>query len=195
MTNLTVVTPPAEAAVPISKAKAFLRIGHDGEDEFIADLVSRATARVEHASGLALVMRTLRVEWSCWPPDLGGRGVRLPVGPVSALHVVNLVEIDENDERVVSDETARFRLEGGKLALRPWSMVPGVPPGGFIEVEFDAGFGTSGDVPADLVEAVLRTAAAAYAARSPGSFDFAADEGDLPPDVVAILDRRRGVRL
>lgn len=195
MTNLTVILPPAELAVPVSKAKAFLRIGHAGEDELVADLIARATARVEQAAGLALVTRVLQAEWSRWPPDLGGRGARLPVGPVRALQAVRLVDEDENGERAVSDETARFRLDCGRLALRPWSMVPGVPRGGAIEVEFVAGFGGAGDVPADLVEAVLRTVAAAYGARSPRSFDFAEDEGDLPPDVMAILDRRRGVRL
>ena len=54
MTNLTVIAPPAETAVPVSKAKAFLRIGHEGEDELVADLIARATARVEQAAGLAL---------------------------------------------------------------------------------------------------------------------------------------------
>lgn len=191
MTNLTVISPPAEAAVSVSKAKAFLRIGHAGEDELVADLIARATARVEQTAGLALVTRTLRAEWSRWPPDLGGRGARLPVGPVRVLQAMRIYD----EERAASDETARFSLDCGRLALRPWSMVPGVPPGGSVEVEFEAGFGGAGDVPADLVEAVLRTAAAAYAGRSPGSFDFAEDEGDLPSDVVAILDRRRGVRL
>ena len=191
MTNLTVITPPAEAAVPVSKAKALLRIGHEGEDELVADLITLATARVEQAAGLALVTRTLLAEWSRWSPDLGGRGARLPVGPVRALQAVRIYD----EDRAASDEPVRCRLDCGRLALRPGSMVPGVPPGGAVEVEFEAGFGGAGDVPADLVEAVLRTAAAAYAARSPSSFEFAQDEGDLPPDVMAILDRRREVRL
>ncbi|MEM8616222.1 MAG: phage head-tail connector protein [Pseudomonadota bacterium] len=196
MTNLTVLTPPAEAAVPVSKAKAFLRIGHDGEDDLVSDLIDQATARVEQASGLALVSRVLQVEWLHWPPDIGGRGARLPVGPVRALQAVRVYD----EQRTVSDETARFRLvsfplEGGRLALQPWSMVPGIEPGGAAQVVFEAGFGGAGDVPADLVEAVLLTAAARYGARSPGAFDFEGGEDGLPADVQAILNRRRGIRL
>jgi uncharacterized phiE125 gp8 family phage protein len=47
MTNLTVISPPAGEAVSLSQAKAFLRIGHDGEDALVSDLIGQATVRVE----------------------------------------------------------------------------------------------------------------------------------------------------
>jgi uncharacterized phiE125 gp8 family phage protein len=190
MTNLTVISPPAGEAVSLSQAKAFLRIGHDGEDALVSDLIGQAAARVEQVGGLALITRTLQAVWSRWPPDLNGRGARLPIGPVRALQAVNL--IDENG--AVSDETARFRLDCGRLSLRPWSMVPGIPPGGQVEIVFEAGFGLAGDVPNDLIEAVLLTLQETYERRDT-ALRRVRDEGPLPERAEAILQSRRGVRL
>ena len=40
MSNLTVITPPAGAALSLAAAKEYLRIGHDGEDGLVAALIS-----------------------------------------------------------------------------------------------------------------------------------------------------------
>lgn len=190
MTKLTVISPPEGEAVSLVSAKAFLRVGHGGEDGLMADLISQATARVEQASGLALRLRTLRVEWSTWPAALGGRGAVLPVGPVTALNSVTVFDGDG----AASDHTGRFRLECGRLALRAWSMVPAVPMGGRVEVEFEAGFGGVDDVPPDLAQAVLLTLRETYFAGDAGR-RVTRGGGPLPDPVEAILSARRGVRL
>ena len=42
--TLTVISPPGEAALSLAQAKAFLLVGHEGEDVLVADLVAAATA-------------------------------------------------------------------------------------------------------------------------------------------------------
>ena len=190
MTNLTVISPPGAEPVSLASAKAFLRIGHEGEDGLVADLIASARARVEQASGLALVSRHVQASWARWPAGIAGRGVRLPIGPVTALVSVRVVDADGAAE----DHTGRFRLECGRACLRPWSMVPAVPDGGRIEIVFEAGFGDAAAVPEDLREAVLLTARETYEARDLGA-RRTRDEGPLPERAEAILQARRGVRL
>jgi len=189
MTDLTVLTPPAGEALSLVQAKAYLRLGHAGEDGLVTDLIQGANARLEQASGLALVTRALRRTASHWPGGIAGRGARLRPGPVTTLVAVRTV--DAND--VVTDHTGRFRLECGRMCLRAWSMVPAVPIGGRVEIDFEAGFGAPGAVPEDLVLAVKRLVADAYSQRGlPGS---RASADGLPEDVEAILDARRGARI
>lgn len=174
----------------LAAAKDFLRIGHEGEDELVARLLQSARARIEQAAGLALVEQTLRVEWLAWPTALAGRGALLPRRPVIALIAVEGVDA----AGVRTDVTDRFRIDCGRLGLRPWSLLPTIETGGSVEVAYQAGYGAASEVPEDLQEAVLRLTGVLYAARSPGAFDLSSS-GALPDEVAAILEARREVRL
>lgn len=184
MTELTVISPPAEEPVSLAAAKAFLRVGHDGEDALISDLIASGRARIEQESGIALVQQTLRVTWTRWSSTLAGRGVRLPRRPVRALVAVHIMEADET----LTDQTERFRLDCGRLMLRPWSQCPPLTPGAKAHISFEAGYGTAEEVPDDLKEACLRLTSALYANRS-GAL------AALPDTVQTILSARREVRL
>jgi len=190
MTKLTVITPPAEAPVTLAAAKDFLRIGHDGEDALVLRLIESAQARIEQAAGLALIVQTLRLDWPAWPATLAGRGVLLPRRPARAL--VSVVCVSATGDP--ADQTDRFRLDCGRLGLRPWSRPPAIENGGRVEVTYQAGYGAASDVPEDLQEALLRLAGSLYSARAPGAFDLSAG-GALPEEVRAILQARREVRL
>lgn len=156
--SLTVITPPAELPVSLLAAKAYLQIGHEGEDAFVGELLGSATAQLERASGLALVVRRLKRVLTAWPNTVRARGFILRPLPVSGLVAVDVV-----DEQGVSEPvTSRFQLVAGRLALRPWSVAPPVPPGGRIEITFDAGFGAAADVPEDLTLAIRMLALDAY---------------------------------
>lgn len=190
MTQLTVITPPAEEPVTLAAAKDFLRIGHDGEDELVTRLIESARARIEQEAGLALVTQTLRVDWFAWPSTLAGRGVLLPRRPVTSVILVETVSAD--DDR--TDQTNRFRLDCGRLGLRPWSQAPIIGTDGFVEVTFEAGFGVADDVPGDLQEALLRLVGILYNARGPSGVETERI-GEFPETVRAILEARREVRL
>ena len=190
MTKLTVITPPAEEPVSLASAKAFLRIGHDGEDPLIAELIASARARIEQESGLALVKQGFRQAWFRWPASLGGRGVFLPRRPVTPL--VSVLVMDAAD--TFTDYTDRFRLDCGRLMLRPWSRAPGILTDGSAQITFEAGFGAAADVPEDLQEACLRLVSALYAARRTEA-GVRSSTGGLPDQVQSILNARREVRL
>ncbi|KCZ89568.1 head-tail connector protein [Hyphomonas jannaschiana] len=182
MSNLTVITPPAEEALSLGAAKEYLRIGHDGEDGLVAALIPAARARLEIVGGFALVTQTLKRGWDCWPPGVTRHGVRLLPGPASALVAVEIIGLEGGTETV----TTRFVLEDGRLKLKPFVPLPGIPLGGRVEVTFVAGYGAAADVPADLVQALKRLVLVAYQ-RGEGA--------DLPEDVAAILNTRTEVRL
>lgn len=184
----TVVTPPGEPPVTLAEAKAFLRIGHDGEDSLVDSLVAAAIARVESEAGLALVSRTLRRDFLAWPATLSGRGYPLRPKPAIALQSVVIADPAAGP----SDVTARFQLNCGRLVLRPWTFLPPLGPEAGVQVTWQAGYGSAADVPDDLKQAVLMVAADAYTrGRVPGA---AAGEA-LPETVSAILGRRREIRL
>lgn len=190
MTYLTVITPPAEAPLSLVAAKAFLRIGGDGEDALVADLLQSARLRLQQVAGLALVTQTVRVTWPAWPLRIRGRGVRFPIRPVQQLVSVRAVDVDGVDRPY----TDRFQLLCERVCMRPGSALPLIPVGGRVEIDVEAGFGAAAAVPEDLREALLRLMAAMYATRTPGAFEFAS-KGGLPADVQAILDARKEVRL
>jgi uncharacterized phiE125 gp8 family phage protein len=181
--TLTVLTPPDEEPVSLSKAKSYLRIGHDGEDELVTSLIAGARAALETQAGLCLVRRTLRWSFAVWPRDLMVRsGVRLPAGPVS-----ELVSVRSVVGEVETDLTSRFALDGQRLCLRQGSWLPAIEAGARVEVDFVAGFGGAADVPEDLSLALLVMADATYRR---GSNDVLVSEA-----AEAIIAARREVRL
>lgn len=189
MTQLTVLSPPAEAPVSLEAVKAFLRIGDARDDDLISNLLQSARERLEHVAGLALVTQTLRVTWRSWPAAIQGRGARLPIGPARQLDGVRLVDAEAR----ATDYSDHFQLACGRICLRPWSRLPRVPTGGQIEIDLQAGFGSASQVPEDLREALLHLIGAVYSAHARGNFDLTTDA--LPAAVQAILDARKEVRL
>lgn len=181
MSDLTVITPPAGEPVSLHAVKEFLRLGTDAEDGLVAGLIASARAQIEAASGLALVSRTLRRTWARWPWAIVAGGVRLRPGPAGTL--VSIVRVEAAGE---SESFApRFEMAGGKLRLKAGQDLPGILPGGRMEVTFEAGFGAQGEVPEDLQHAVKLYVQAAYLRGSERPLS------GVPEDVQAILDARR----
>lgn len=181
MSELTVITPPAGEALSLQAAKDMLRLGTDAEDALVAQLIASGRAQIEAASGLALVSRTLRRTWARWPQSVAHGGVALRPGPVAGL--ASVVRFDGLDAE--ENISARFEVARGKLRLRAGRALPGIAPGGRVEVTFQAGFGAPEAVPEDLVHALKLFAQAAYlrgSERPPAG---------IPEEVQRILDARR----
>lgn len=181
MTDLTVIVPPAGEALSLDAAREFLRLGTQYEDALVARLAASARAQLEAASGLALVSRTVRRTWGCWPRRLAQGGMALRPGPVAALVSV----IRRDGAGVEDDVTARFEIAHGKLRLRAGQVLPGIAVGGSVSVTFVAGFGGLEDVPEDLVHALKLWVQAMYLRGSERPVT------GMPEEVARILDARR----
>ncbi len=189
--TVSTLAPPAAEPVSVADAKAYLRIGNDAEDDLVAGLVAAARARIEAATGLALVHRTVRVKldrWTCGTVET--RRVELPVRPAASLVSVKVFDA-AGEAQTVTDRFAVEAGHGGKLVWVaggfPW---PRQRVGG-IEIDYVAGFGAEGaDVPAGLALAVKRLAAHGYHARDAGLL-----QDRLPEDVAGLVSPWRRVRL
>jgi len=180
--TLTVISPPGEEALALAEAKTWLRIGHDGEDQLVSDLIASARSRLEEAAGLALVTRTLRRTLQCWPAGFPANGLRLRPTPVASLVSVTLIDTDD----VPTDVTSHFETVRGKLRVKQTSWSPPIPFGAIVEVDFEAGFGDAADVPEDLVQALKAILLEMYRRSSDAS---------IPESAQAIIAARREVLL
>ena len=186
--TLTVITPPAAPPVSRADVKDHLRIGHDGEDGLVDRLINEATAWLETSSDMALIERRLKRTITDWSPRLSGRGWVLHPSPAAALISI---EIKDADGAVQDTVTDKMSLVGGRLCLRPWSMLPPLGQGLTAEITFDAGFGTDEDVPPELQLAVKETVAHLYQTGGVRS----ADDARLSGGVESMVASYRRLRL
>ncbi len=189
--RVTTLVAPAAEPVGLAEAKEYLRVGFDGEDGLVADLIAAARGRIETLAGLALVERTLRLTLGCWPNSiLERRWMRLPVRPAASLVAVRVFDAEGDGE----DVTDRFRIEAGRSSRLIWAEETFPWPGrrwDGVEVDYVAGFGASAaDVPDGLRLAVKRLTAHAYQTR-----DAASIGARLPEDVAGLVSPWRRVRL
>lgn len=188
---VTMLAPPAAEPVGLAEAKDYLRIGGDGQDGLVGELIAAARARIEDLAGVAMITRSLRVALDWWPRGTAERRwMRLPVRPAGALNVVRVFD----GHGVASVVTDRFTLPAGRSAKLMWTdgvfPWPGQRIGG-IEIDYDAGFGEGPeDVAESLRLAVKRLAGHAYNTRDPETI-----AGPMPVDVAGLLSPWRRVRL
>jgi len=165
---LTELTSVLTVTLPVDQLKAHLRLGtgfadSDLQDELLEAYLRAALSTIEARSGRILLQKKYSWQLTRWRDAV--RQV-LPVRPVSAVTEVKLIDVggellaDTADFRFVPDDICPA-VEATHSAL------PKLPVGGTVEVIFDAGFGPVwADVPIDLGQAVLITAANAYENRT-----------------------------
>ena len=168
--TIKTLTPPSGEPLSLADAKAFVRIGDDLEDTLIAALIASARARIEAVTGLSLMQRTYRLTLEDWPLGVLDKGaLRLPRPPAMNLVAVRLTNGEAED-----DITASFQLETGAIPrLKP------VPMGGWIwprsihehiEIDWQAGYASADDIPADLLHAIKLVVAHEYENRDASDF-------------------------
>lgn len=191
---LTETMPVPAMALPVTALKAHLRLGSGFADDTFQDglvegYLRAALAVIEGRTAKMLIARDFRLELEGWRE--GGEQA-LPVGPVEDVAEVRIIDAAGVPAVV---EPSRWRLVRDMHLPRLVGMaglLPMVPEGGRIEIDFSAGFGVWDAVPADLRQAVFLLAAEYYEQRHEGG--QRTGEG-LPQAVQALIGRWRRVRV
>lgn len=177
--------------LPVIAFRTHLRLGTGFADAAsldpeLAQYLGAAIARLEARTGKALLSRGYRLVVQAW------RSVDaqpLPVAPVSSVEAI-ILRNRAGVAMPVAPE--RYRLIGDRhrpQIVATGAMLPSIPAGGQVEIEFTAGFGISWDaVPDDLAQAVLLLAARYFEMRTGA-------EANIPTAVEALIARWIPVRL
>lgn len=187
------LTGQSPAQLPLAGFKDHLRLGtgfaDDGSQDALAEGYLRAAiSAIEARIGKAILTRDWRLTLERWRNP---ESHPLPIAPVGALLSVTLRDradvptlVDPGRYVLVQDmQRPRISGQGG--------LLPGIPTGGRVEIEFSAGFGATWPaVPADLAQAVFLLAAQYHERRHEG-----ADAARVMPfGVMALIERWRTVR-
>lgn len=152
--TITTLTPPSGEPLSLADAKAFARVGGNHDDTLISQLISAARARVEQATGLALMPRSLRLTLSEWPLGVLDRGgLALPHRPAHELIAVRITDGVTEDDVTSSLELDPSLAAGLRLAPgKGWPWPRSVHER--IEIDWQAGFPALEDIPDDLIHAL-----------------------------------------
>ena len=158
--TLTITTPPSAEPVSLADAKAFARVTSDTEDALISTLITAARQRIEAELGLAMLATSFRETFDAFPDG----AISLARGPLTTVASVALADASGTFSALSAD--AYLPAPGSRPGLiAPLNVIwaqPGVPLDG-VRIDYTAGFGTeSSDVPASLIQAVLRLFAYTY---------------------------------
>jgi uncharacterized phiE125 gp8 family phage protein len=166
MAHETLVAPSTEP-VTLAQARAFLRIGTDGEDSVLTSLLVAAREALEARTGRALVTRTVRQRFIV-PSDSKATlpGTFLPGrAPATTLVAVRVISADGSESVAPPN---MVRLIDGRF------IVSGALTSGVLglSIDYQAGYGTSASsVPESFKISILEAVADALSRRDNGTND------------------------
>lgn len=170
--NLTLVTPPASAAITLAEAKTHLRVEHDVENDYLPGLVAAAEALVSGRdgwTGRALLPQTWRMTLPGFPV---GDCIRLPFPPLVSVTHVKYYDTNNAQQTFSADNYAVVTTDTpGKvelLATKGWSSAYSRYDA--VEVQFVCGYADAASVPAPIKHAILIVLAALYRNRGDEAF-------------------------
>lgn len=180
---------PAVEPITLAQAKAFLKVDDEAEDALIETLIAASRMHVEGVTGRALIEQSWRLVLDGFPTS---GIVRLPVSPLIAVTAITVTSEDAESEELSLDG---FTGQGDQLVV-PKSVLGRSfnPQRGGIEIDYKAGFGAdSGDVPADIKQAMLGLIAHWYEFRD--AVIVAGTGAIVPSGFDALVSRYKRVRL
>lgn len=198
--NSSLLVPPANEAVALADAKAWLRIDTNDEDSLVAALIPPARAVVEAATRRLLLTQTWRLSVDAWPPDgmtarpsgNGAAAVPLPLAPVASISALRVY--DAAGVAQVIDPASYGLFDKPDQARIVFFVSPPAPGRALSGIEIDvvAGYGAAIDVPPALRQAMLVLIARWYENRGDTP---EAGLSELPPAAVALIAPFRRPRL
>jgi len=158
--TLVVVSRAAVSAVSLALAKQHLRVDTDDEDTLITGYIAAAVGYAERFMGRTLIDTTYDLVLDVFPS--GRNALTLPMAPLIALDSVTIVDAEDDTETELDGvivDTAGSRLIG------PSSGWPTGTSEASIRIRYRAGYvtynadasppATSGEIPGDVVAALL----------------------------------------
>lgn len=146
------ITPPAAEPLTTPETKLYLRIDHDTEDSYIGDLIVSARMTAENWLRRSLITQSWKLGYDDFLPAC----VNMPMGPVTAISDVTVVNRDNTTDTVSS---SLYALNAAKNQLNFDAPVAGF----HIEIRYGAGYGSDGsDVPAPIRQGMLCHIASLY---------------------------------
>ena len=176
--RLEVSTPAALQPASLAEVKAWGRITHDSEDDFITSLIKSATTRVEMICKRAFITQIFTMYLDKWP----GRAIDIPRPPFQTLTSFSYWP-DGGSAYTAVDSNIYTLDDSGEVPARivlkednTWPEVEDRPAA--VRLIYVAGYGdTSADVPQAIREGVQMLAAHLYETR--GAIDPMFREGLL----------------
>ena len=157
--TITELAPPLGEPLTLAETKAHLRVETSADDAVITGLIRTVRDHLERQTGLLLLTRTFRLYLDDWPL---ARVIQIARGPVQTIEAVTVYDADGMPQNI---DATGFVLDGQARPARlilPRQPEPGRAING-IEIDFSAGFGSTGaDVPDTLKRAMLLHAALLY---------------------------------
>jgi uncharacterized phiE125 gp8 family phage protein len=162
--TLSITTPPSAEPVALADARAFLRVTSTAEDALIGALITAARTRIEAELGLAMLSTGFRESFDALPDG----PIVLSRGPLTAAAAISVAD-SSGTFTALSAATYLPALGSRPGSITPVSgawPTPGIAVDG-ARVDYTAGFGADPtEVPAPLVQAILRLVGYAYDHRS-----------------------------
>ena len=178
------ITPPTLEPVSLERAKLFLRVEHDLEDDLIKDMIQTARLAVESYTGSSLITRERRMTLilSCVP------SFTLWHHPIQSVQSLNIVRGDGTVEPILPEHyNVNLRANPAKISISNTTVFKSRDS--HIEIDIIAGYGqTAADIPTPFIQAMLLLIAQFYERQD-------APHNDLPMMVQALLMPYRGLRL
>jgi uncharacterized phiE125 gp8 family phage protein len=160
---LETLIPPAAEPVSLAIARAYLRIGTDGDDGVLSSLMTACREALEARTGRALVTRTMRQRFLVPRSSSNSLPGTLLPGRSPATNLVAVRVINADGSETVAP-TGTVALVDGRFILK--SPLAASALG--LSVEYEAGYGTPAQVPEAFKVSILEAMVDAMLRRDEG---------------------------
>lgn len=160
---LETLIPPASEPVSLASARAYLRIGSDGDDGVLSSLITACREALEARTGRALVTRTVRQRFlGAKSLSLGLPGTLLPGrAPATTLVAARVIGADGSETIAPAGTVA---LVDGRFILTSPLATSALG----LSLDYEAGYGPPANVPEAFKVSILEAMADALTRRDDG---------------------------
>lgn len=160
---LKLITAPATEPITLSEAKSHLRIDTTTDDTLITTLITAAREYCEGFQNRAFVSQTYELWLDAWPEY-----IQIPRPPLQSITSIKYYGTDNIEYTMASDDYfVDTKSEPGRVVLaysKSWPSTTLRLVNGIV-VTFVAGYGTAGNVPLKIKQAILLLVAHWYESR------------------------------